>query len=62
LAFSKGPPLVDPRRDLGLFVTRSRGAEPEAVTRGNGGKGGTEEMTRLMREWGYAHDKTELAH
>jgi hypothetical protein len=60
-AFSPKPALVDPRRDFGLFVTRERGAEPEAVVRAKGA-GGTAEMTRLMREWGYAHDKADLAH
>ena len=55
-AFSPAPAEVDPRRDLGLFVTRERGAEPLAVVRANGAAG-TEEMSRLMREWGYAHDR-----
>jgi len=59
LAFSPKVALVDPHRDFGLFVTRSRAAEPDAVSRGKGGKGGTEEMSRIMREWGYAHDKVE---
>jgi arylsulfatase A-like enzyme len=57
LAFSPKLSFLDPRRDFGLFVTRERGVEPEAVERGNAGKAGTEEMNRLMREWGYAHDK-----
>jgi arylsulfatase A-like enzyme len=62
VAFSPTPVLADPRRDFGLFVTRERGAEPDAVARSKTAGGGTEEMTRLMREWGYAHDKVELGH
>ena len=54
LAFSRRPPLLDPRRDVGLFVTRERGAEPLAVERTKPGGAGNEEMRRLMREWGYA--------
>jgi len=57
LAFSPKPSLIDPRRDFGLFVTRERGAEPEAISRGKAGGAGNDEMRRLMREWGYAHDK-----
>lgn len=56
-AFSARPALIDPRRDLGLFVTRERGAEPEAVGRGKPAGAGNDEMRRLMREWGYAHEK-----
>jgi arylsulfatase A-like enzyme len=58
VAFSPKPSRVDPRRDMGLFVTRERGAEPETVVRSQGGAG-NEEMKRLMREWGYAHDAPE---
>jgi hypothetical protein len=61
IAFSPKPAVADPRRDLGLFVTRERGAEPEAVGRAKGTAGSTEEMSRLMREWGYAHDKESTA-
>jgi arylsulfatase A-like enzyme len=61
-AFSPKPSLIDPRRDFGLFVTRERGAEPEAISRGKTGGAGNEEMRRLMREWGYAHDKADPSH
>lgn len=44
---------IDPSRDLGLFVTHEGSGQPEAIERGRGGA--SEEMTRLMREWGYAH-------
>jgi arylsulfatase A-like enzyme len=53
LAASAEPPRIDPARDLGLFVTRDGPGQPEAIERGRGGA--TEEMMRLMREWGYAH-------
>ncbi len=62
LAFSPKPSLIDPQRDFGLFVTRERGAEPEAVSRGKPAGAGNEEMRRLMREWGYAHDKETSSH
>jgi arylsulfatase A-like enzyme len=60
-AFSPALAEVDARRDFGLFVTRERGSEPEAVVRATGAAG-AEEMSRLMREWGYAHDKTTTTH
>jgi arylsulfatase A-like enzyme len=53
VASSSEVPHIDPSRDLGLFVTREGAGQPEAIERGRGGA--TEEMTRLMREWGYAH-------
>jgi arylsulfatase A-like enzyme len=53
LASSAVPPRIDPSRDLGLFVTNEGAAQPAAIERGRGGA--SEEMTRLMREWGYAH-------
>jgi arylsulfatase A-like enzyme len=45
-------PFVDPSVDLGLFVTRDRGAAAPAarVTRAEG----AEEMGRMLRAWGYA--------
>lgn len=46
-------PTIDPRRDLGVFVTRERpgDAEPAAPS-----QEGAEETERLLREWGYAQD------
>ncbi len=52
-AFGSEPPLVDPSRDFGLFVTRESFRQPEAIERGAGGA--ADEMRKLMREWGYAH-------
>jgi arylsulfatase A-like enzyme len=46
-------PPIDPRRDVGVFIVRDRGGET-AETREDGDEG-AEEMTRLLREWGYAH-------
>jgi arylsulfatase A len=46
-------PYLDPHRDEGLFVLRNSGAEPEAAPEAN--DEGAEELSRLLREWGYAH-------
>jgi hypothetical protein len=53
-AFAPRPPQIDPARDLGLFVTRARRAELLVPERELSGEG-TAEMTRILREWGYAH-------
>jgi arylsulfatase A-like enzyme len=60
-AFGAEPPLLDPVRDLGLFVTRESFRRPDAIVRGAGGA--ADEMRRLMREWGYAHGsaKTDVS-
>ena len=46
-------PPIDPRRDSGLFVIRERRGEATETRDDN--DEGAEEMTRLLREWGYAH-------
>ena len=47
-------PTIDPRRDVGLFVARERrGAEGDGARETP--EEGSEEMARLLREWGYAH-------
>jgi hypothetical protein len=56
-AFGAEPPMVDPERDFGLFVTRESARAPQTIERGGGGA--TDEMRRLMREWGYAHGSTK---
>jgi len=49
-------PSIDPRRDVGLFVVRERGAAPgEGADPREADPEGAEEMARLLREWGYAH-------
>jgi hypothetical protein len=47
-------PVVDPARDLGVFVTRDRPGD--ALTGGpvTGGAGAVE-MQRMLQQWGYAH-------
>jgi arylsulfatase A-like enzyme len=44
-------PTIEPQRDVGLFVVRERRGEAPTETSDEG----TEEMARLLREWGYAH-------
>ena len=46
-------PQIDPRRDLGLFVARDRGASAAGDALEITGEG-ADEMNRLLREWGYA--------
>ncbi len=53
-AYAPVVPTIDPARDLGLFVTRERRAEP-GTSVGNDSAAATQEMDRLLREWGYAH-------
>ena len=59
-AYSPVLPPIDPRRDLGLFVTRERPGEPSAPEREMTSEG-AEEMGRLLKEWGYAHGTTAPA-
>ncbi len=50
-------PVIDPARDLGVFVTRDRaerGSEPVADVPANDGEG-AKEMQRVLQQWGYAH-------
>jgi hypothetical protein len=47
-------PSIDPRRDVGVFVTRDRGGDSTEAPREDDPEG-AEEMARLLREWGYAH-------
>jgi hypothetical protein len=63
-AYASALPLIDPARDLGVFVTRDRplpatapasGAPPEPMS-----AGAAEEMKRVLQDWGYAH--TPAAH
>jgi arylsulfatase A-like enzyme len=53
-------PVVDPARDLGLFVTRDRpGDRVGADGSGPGGAGAAaaaaQEMQQVLQQWGYAH-------
>ena len=47
-------PPIDPRRDVGLFVTRERRGELDLAAAPQGDPAGAEETARLLREWGYA--------
>ena len=47
-------PLIDPRRDFGLFVTREKKGGANLSGRDELTGEGAEEMNRLLREWGYA--------
>jgi arylsulfatase A-like enzyme len=49
-------PLVDPSRDLGVFVTRDKPGDASADGGGlaSGGEG-AKEMQRMLQQWGYAH-------
>jgi arylsulfatase A-like enzyme len=47
-------PVVDPGRDLGMFVTRDRPGDAPATLPAGGGQGAVE-MQQMLRQWGYAH-------
>ncbi|MGH7295778.1 MAG: hypothetical protein ACRELB_12620, partial [Polyangiaceae bacterium] len=50
-------PVVDPARDLGMFVTRDRPglAAPGIAATPTGGGQGAVEMQQMLQQWGYAH-------
>jgi arylsulfatase A-like enzyme len=55
--FAPALAVVDPTRDLGVFVTRDgaeRGGESSAEGPAPDGEG-AKEMQRVLEEWGYAH-------
>jgi hypothetical protein len=60
-AYSAEIALIDPARDLGVFVTRDRAED--ARPSGSGSPGGrpsaevARETERVLEEWGYAHPK-----
>ena len=47
-------PIVDPSRELGLFVTRDRPGDAPAAAPADSGEG-AREMQRVLQQWGYAH-------
>ena len=55
LAFSHTLPTIDPARDLGMFVVREQAAAHEGDVGARANAGATQEMDRLLKEWGYAH-------
>jgi arylsulfatase A-like enzyme len=54
-------PVIDPARDLGLFVTRDRPGDRAGSTDASGGGEGAaaaaaaREMQQVLQQWGYAH-------
>ena len=57
IAFSHTLPTIDASRDLGLFVVRQQALAHEEDVGARANAGATEEMDRLLKEWGYAHSK-----
>lgn len=52
-AWGASMPIIDPSRDLGMFVTRDR--EREAAAAPAMSEEAAREMQRTLRQWGYAH-------
>jgi len=48
-------PVVDPERDLGLFVTRDRPGDRAGEGGGPSNPGAAQEMQQVLQQWGYAH-------
>ena len=56
--FAQALPVVDPARDLGVFVTRDEGAGADGDERRSvPGAEAAEEMQRMLQQWGYAHGR-----
>ncbi len=61
--YAAGLPVIDPLRDLGLFVTRDRPGDRAGSADGTGAGEGTgaaagaaaQEMQQVLQQWGYAH-------
>lgn len=60
-AYAAAFPLVDPARDLGLFVTRDKPGDAAAPVPTGGGEGAAE-MQRMLQQWGYAHGNGHAGH
>jgi arylsulfatase A-like enzyme len=55
-AYAAVLPVIDPSRDLGVFVTRDRPGDVAVVAGVPAGGGeGALEMQRMLQQWGYAH-------
>jgi hypothetical protein len=54
VAFSPVLPQIDLARDLGVFVTRERPGDATSAPERELTPEGKEEVSRLLREWGYA--------
>jgi arylsulfatase A-like enzyme len=53
-AFAPALPMIDPWRDLGVFVTRDRPGESASPMPAASGEAAVE-MQRMLQQWGYAH-------
>jgi hypothetical protein len=56
--YARAPPVIDPARDLGLFVTCDSAVKSdESAPEGPAASGGeaAKEMQRMLQQWGYAH-------
>ncbi len=55
--YAAGMPVIDPTRDLGLFITRDRpGGRPGSADGNSGGESAAaREMQQVLQQWGYAH-------
>jgi arylsulfatase A-like enzyme len=53
--YAAAPPVVDPKRDLGVFVTRDAREHAPAEAPDPASAGAAEEMRRVLQDWGYAH-------
>ena len=54
-AFSATSPVIDPSRDLGVFVTRVKPGLASPDSTGSGVAEGAKEMQTVLQQWGYAH-------
>jgi arylsulfatase A-like enzyme len=54
-AYAGSAPMIDPARDLGVFVTRDRPQAAPAASPSNAAPEAAAEMQQVLRQWGYAH-------
>jgi hypothetical protein len=52
--YSPALPVIDPSRDLGVFITRDKPGDAASGAPTGGGEGAVE-MQRMLQQWGYAH-------
>jgi arylsulfatase A-like enzyme len=53
-AYAPALPVIDPARDLGVFITRDRSGDAAGAAPATAGEGAVE-MQRMLQQWGYAH-------
>ena len=54
-AYSSTAPVVDPARDLGVFVTRDKADRTDETAWPAPDSAAAKEMQRVLQDWGYAH-------